>query len=57
MVAECDSNIGNISMERDPNSALSRVELELHVRDRTHLARIIRRLRVSLVASKISRAK
>lgn len=55
IVAQCQSNIDDVSMGGDRNSALSTVKLKLTVKDSDHLARIIRRLRFALVASKIAR--
>ncbi len=55
-IAECDANIEAIHMG-ETNSQLSVVDLILGVNNRVHLARIIRRLRVSKSAVKITRMK
>jgi GTP diphosphokinase / guanosine-3',5'-bis(diphosphate) 3'-diphosphatase len=55
-IAEADSNILNVNME-DENAEQAQISFKLHVRDRRHLARVMRMLRRVPQVSRVVRVK
>jgi GTP pyrophosphokinase len=55
-IAEADSNILNVNMD-DENAEQAQINFKLQVRDRRHLARVMRMLRRVPQVSRVSRAK
>jgi (p)ppGpp synthase/HD superfamily hydrolase len=55
-IAEADSNIMNVNME-DENAEQAQISFKLQVRDRRHLARVMRMLRRVPQVSRVLRAK
>ena len=56
VLAETDSNIENIVMD-SKGIQLANVEMEITIKNRVHLAKIIRRIRARGVAQRITRKK
>ncbi|MES2663496.1 MAG: bifunctional (p)ppGpp synthetase/guanosine-3',5'-bis(diphosphate) 3'-pyrophosphohydrolase [Pseudomonadota bacterium] len=56
IIAQCESNIENIRMD-DIDPTMTRVTIDLAVKDRIHLARIMKRLRTAGVVHKMVRQK
>lgn len=55
-ISEAEANIDNLSVD-DRDGVYSFVKLTLSVRDRTHLARVMRRIRAAKVVTRILREK
>jgi (p)ppGpp synthase/HD superfamily hydrolase len=55
-IAEADSNILNVNME-DENAEQAQINFKLQVRDRRHLARVMRMLRRVPQVSRVTRVK